>query len=99
MKKIILSLIVLSFNTAYSADCEITTDRTPCTGRELETLKPYKGKNPTVDKKSAKDEKECSAMAEKSSKIIRKGTLAAKSVTAKFGDKSFGPFADKSECK
>lgn len=99
MKKIILGLIVLSVSTAYSSDCEITTDRTPCKGKEVEMLKPYKGVNPTLDKKSAKDEKECSAMAEKSSKIIRKGTLASKSVTAKFGDKSFGPFADKSECK
>lgn len=99
MKKIIVTLIALSFNMAYSADCEITTDRTPCAGKEVETLKPYKGKNPTVDKKPAKDETECSAIAEKSSKIIRKGTLAAKSVSAKFGDKSFGPFSDKSECK
>lgn len=85
---------------AFSAEkCLITTHRTACPGKEESMLKPYKGVNPTTDEKEAKDAAECKKMSEESSKIIRKGTLAGKKVTAKYGKDSFGPFEDKAECK
>ncbi len=98
MKKIILASIFLA-STTFATDCIVKTDRKPCPGKETETLKPYNGKNPTEDKKTAADAGACKALAEKSSKIIRKGTLAEKSVTAIFGTENFGPFKDTSSCK
>ncbi len=98
MKKIILASLFLA-STTFAADCIIKTDRKPCPGKEAETLKPYAGKNPTEDKKPAADGAACKALAEKSSKIVRKGTLSEKTVTAKFDKESFGPFKDTSACK
>jgi len=98
MKKIILATLFIA-NTSFAADCIIKTDRKPCPGKESETLKPYSGKNPTEDKKTAADGMACKILAEKSSKIVRKGTLSEKSVSATFGTEKFGPFKDTSTCK
>ncbi len=99
MKFAILFTALIS-QYAFSAEkCIITTNRTACPGKEKLMLTPYKGVNPTVDEKDAKDAADCKKMSEESSKIIRKGTLAGKKVTAKYGKDSFGPFEDKAECK
>lgn len=100
MKHVLALLVVLAIGQlSYGADCELTIDRKPCPGKEVETLKPYNGKNPTEEKKSL-DAAACEKWAEKSSKIIRKGTLLEKKVSAKFDGKDLGKnFSDKSECK
>lgn len=101
MKKTILIVsTLLMAQVAFAGDCTITTSRTACAGKESEALKPYNGKNPTDESKKMDNEEACLKWAEKSSKIIRKGTLTEKSVTAKFDGKDLGKtFADKAECK
>ncbi len=103
MNKILLSAIALTFaaSMASAAECAFKTDRTACPGKETEAMKPYDGKNPTEDKKEVADEKACLTLAEKSAKIVRKGTLAAKKVTTvTFGGKDLGQtFEDKKDCK
>lgn len=101
MKKLfVLSVFTLvTANQAFAADCVISIDRKACAGKETEALKPYQGKNPTEEKKSVTDEAACKSMAEKAAKIVRKGTLTAKKVTAKFDGKDVGSFEDKAECK
>lgn len=101
MKKTTL-IVAITFlgQLAFAGDCMITTDRKACPGKEAEVLKPYNGKNPTEETKKMDDVAACEKWAEKSSKIIRKGTLAEKKVSAKFDGKDLGKsFADKSDCK
>ena len=98
MKKLILASLFMA-TTSFAADCMVKTDRKPCPGKEAETLKPYGGVNPKEEKKDAADGPACKALAEKSAKIVRKGTLLEKTVTATFGKESFGPFKDTSTCK
>lgn len=100
-KTILVTTIILMGQFAFAGDCELTTNRKACPGKEDAALKPYKGQNPHTDKPAkAADEAACLKMAETSSKIIRKGTLAEKSVTAKFDGKDLGKtFSDKAECK
>lgn len=78
--------ILFSFQT-FAGECEQTIDRTPCPGQEKEAREPYKGVNPTVEKKSTGDLAACIAMAKKSCKIVRKGTLSKKVLTGKFDGK------------
>lgn len=101
MKRTALILATTLFaQLAFAGDCVITTDRKACAGKEAEVLKPYNGKNPTEETKSLADAGACEKLAEKSAKIIRKGTLAEKKVTAKFDGKDLGKnFSDKSDCK
>lgn len=80
-----LTLFALTLTTAaYAGECTIITTRGSCPGKETETYKPYDGKNPTTETKKADSAADCAKLAEKSSKIIRKGTLKDKKVTAKF---------------
>lgn len=83
---------------ANAADCQITTQRTACPGKEQEVLAPYGGKNPTVEVVAAASADSCKAAAEQSSKIVRKGTLKGKTVSAKFGADAAGQFSDTSDC-
>lgn len=102
MKKstLIAALIVFGSAAAHAADCTITISRKACAGKETEAMKPYNGKNPTEETKKLDSEEACLKWGEKSSKIIRKGTLTEKSVTVKFDGKDLGKtFADKAECK
>lgn len=101
MKKTTLIVaLTLAGQFAFAGDCVLKTDRKACAGKEAEVLKPYNGKNPTEDKKSADSAEACEKMAEKGSKIVRKGTLSEKTVTASFDGKDLGKsFTDKSECK
>lgn len=93
------ALIVLS-GSLLAGECAITINRTACPGKETEMLKPYNGKNPTTEKKTFTALDECSKFAEKSSKIVRKGTLAGKKVTGTFDGKALDKeFEDKAECK
>ena len=101
MKKtaLIFSTLLMA-QVAFAGDCTITTSRKACAGKESDALKPYNGKNPTDESKKMDNEEACLKWAEKSSKIIRKGTLTEKSVTAKFDGKDLGKtFSDKAECK
>ena len=88
------------FASAADGECEITTQRTACPGKEAEVLKPYDGKNPTVDIRAAASAEVCKATAEQSSKIVRKGTLKGKNVVARFNKDSNQKFefSDSSEC-
>jgi hypothetical protein len=98
-----ISFAALTFASASaSAECVITINRTACPGKEAETFKPYGGKNPTEEKKKAASAEACAKEAEKTSKIIRKGTLAAKSAKATFAGapvEGGKEWADKSDCK
>lgn len=97
---------LIAFFTASSAsagDCVLTIDRTPCPGKVSAARKPYAGVNPTVEvKKNVADAAACGKEAEKAAKIIRKNTLAAKKVTAKFDGVWVGGgrhYADNAACK
>jgi hypothetical protein len=85
---------------AFAGDCTITVDRKACAGKETEALKPYNGKNPTEESKKLDSAEACEKWGEKSSKIVRKGTLTEKKVSVKFDGKDLGKsFSDKAECK
>lgn len=103
MKKI--SLLILAFTlsaatTTLAGECKIKIAREACAGKETEAFKPYDGKKESDETKQLADEAACGAFADKSSKIVRKGTLASKKVTANFGGKDLGKtFEDKKDCK
>lgn len=104
MNKLLLSVIALSFASSVAmakSECTFKTARTACAGKETEAFKPYDGKTETDDKKEVDDEKACLALAEKSAKIVRKGTLTSKKVhTVTFAGKDLGKtFEDKKDCK
>jgi len=75
---------------AFAGDCELTINRSACPNKEKEAYDPYKGVNPTVEKKSAADEKACLANAKKACKIVRTDILSKKTVAAKFDGKTVG---------
>ena len=101
MKKIILTAaLVLTAQSAFAADCVITIDRKACAGKEADARKPYNGKNPTEETKKLDSVEACEKFADKSSKIIRKGTLTEKTVSGKYDGKDLSKtFNDKVECK
>ncbi|WP_413576529.1 hypothetical protein ACLVWU_00645 [Bdellovibrio sp. HCB290] len=102
MKTALMMTVVtlMMAQNAIAGECTITVDRTPCAGKEVEARKPYNGKNPTEEAKKLDTAEACEKWAEKSSKIVRKGTLAEKKVTLKFDGKDLGKtFSDKAECK
>ncbi len=101
LKNILVILTAISFyNVANAGDCVMKVKRDACAGKEVEALKPYGGKVETEEKKPAASADECAKTAEKTSKIIRKGTLSGKTVTAMFDGKDIGKsFSDKAECK
>ncbi|QDK36204.1 hypothetical protein [Bdellovibrio sp. NC01] len=101
MKKITLFVAASLFaHMAFAGDCTITVDRKACPGKEVDALKPYNGKNPTDESKKLDSADACEKFAEKSAKIVRKGTLSEKKVTVKFDGKDLGKtFDEKSECK
>ncbi|MBO9668280.1 MAG: hypothetical protein J7501_15880 [Bdellovibrio sp.] len=85
---------------SVAGECTITVDRKACTGKEVDALKPYNGKNPTDESKKLDTAEACEKWAEKSAKIVRKGTLTEKKVTVKFDGKDLGKsFSDKADCK
>ena len=93
------ALTVLYSTPAFSGECVLKVKRTACPGKEAEAYKPYMGKVETTEKKEAADEKSCGELADKTSKIVRKGTLTAKEVSAAFDGKDLGKkFADKANC-
>lgn len=101
MKKTTLVVaLCLASQFTFAGDCVISIDRKACAGKETEALKPYNGKNPTEETKKLDSAEACTKFAEKSSKIIRKGTLTEKSVSGNFDGKDLGKtFSDKAECK
>ncbi len=100
MKKIILFFMLLVLpSLSFAGTCTIITHRKACPGKELETFKPYDGKNPTEDSKSLPNIEACLKFAEKSSKIIRRGTLHEKNVRAYYNDQDLEKtFTDNAEC-
>lgn len=101
LRKILMFGMVLSFSTmVFAGECKIKVDREPCPGKKEETFKPYDGKNPTEETKTVEKLDQCLAFAEKASKIVRKGTLAKKTVTGTFdGADLKKTFSDTSVCK
>jgi len=102
MTKAIASLVlsIVFSSAAFAGDCVLKIDRKACPGKETDALKPYNGKNPTEEKKSADSVEKCTKIAEDAAKIVRKGTLSDKTVTASFDGKDLGkPFTGTSACK
>lgn len=102
MKKLIFTAAAMMIvsTSAFAGNCELTVTRDACPGKETEALKPYEGKKETQEKKDVADEAACKAFATKTAKIVRKGTLASKKVTALFDGKAVtGDFADTKACK
>lgn len=99
MKKFIVIGLLVSSVSAMAGECVITIDRKACPGKETDAFKPYNGKNPTEEKKSQDSAGACEKWAEKSAKIVRKGTLTEKKVTAKFDGKDVKGSSDKADCK
>ena len=73
--------------------------RDACAGKEASAFKPYNGKSETEEKKTVADEAACKAEAKKAAKIVRKGTLSKKTVSASFDGKDAGTESDSAECK
>ena len=101
MKKLgLLIATLLISNSLLAGECTLSIHRTACAGKEAEMLKPYDGKNPTEEKDAkATTAEACTAAAEKAAKIVRKGVLAKKVVTAKFDGKDLGEKSSEKECK
>ena len=99
MKKVILSALFFISLSAQAGDCVLSINRTACAGKETAAYKPYNGKNPTEEKKSVADAGACKAEAEKAAKIVRKGTLSKKVVTATFDGAAAGTASDEAACK
>jgi len=102
MKKLLLVTSVTLFTTQFSfaGECIMKIHRTACPGKETEAFKPYNGKVETEEKKDTADLAACEKLAEKSAKIVRKGTLSAKKVNATFGGKPLAKtYQDQSDCK
>lgn len=77
----------------------MTIKRDACAGKEAAAYKPYNGKVETEEKKTVADVAACKAEAAKAAKIVRKGTLSKKTVTAKFDGADAGVETGTSECK
>jgi hypothetical protein len=100
--KTMLTLLAAFFvvQASFAGECQLTTERKACTGREIEALRPYEGKNPTTEKVPAENADTCLKKAEKAAKIIRKGTLTQKTVTVKFDGKDLKKtFTEKADCR
>ncbi|MNL25937.1 hypothetical protein D3C87_1474390 [compost metagenome] len=99
-KTTLIFALCLASQFAFAGDCVISIDRKACAGKETDAMKPYNGKNPTEETKKLDSAEACAKFAEKSSKIIRKGTLTEKNDSGKFDGKDLGKtFSDKAECK
>jgi hypothetical protein len=99
MKSVLLIGLIVLAQSAMAGECSLSINRTACAGKEAEALKPYDGKNPTVEKGKATDLEGCTKEGEKAAKIVRKGTLAKKVVTITFDGKAVGDKSDSKECK
>ncbi len=98
--KLFIAAVSLVSSTAFAGECTISITRTACPGKETEAFKPYNGKVTTEEKKDVADAAACSAMADKSSKIVRKGTLGKKVVKGTFAGADLGKsFEDSKDCK
>ncbi len=101
-KIIVLGLLALStvFSSASIAgECVLKIKREACPGKESSALKPYGGKEETEEKNTTGSAATCKAMAEKSAKIVRKGTLAKKTISYSFDGKDSATTSDSAECK
>lgn len=101
MKKsfVLAAAIALFSSASFAGECVMKIKRDACPGKESQAYKPYNGKVETEEKKTVKDEAECKAEAEKAAKIVRKGVLTKKTVTASYDGKDAGSASDTKECK
>ncbi len=84
-RKLMLAAVTVFMSlNVFAGECEMVVNRTPCPGKTDEAFEPYNKVNPTTEKKASANEKACNEQAMKACKIIRKGTLAKKDITAKF---------------
>lgn len=96
----LIGIALLGATTVWAGECVIDITRDACPGKDAEAYKPYDGKKTTQEKKKVKDEADCETFANKSAKIVRKGTLSKKTVQAAYdGKKIDKAFSDTSECK
>lgn len=100
MKHLVVALMMsLSAAAAHAGSCVMTVDRAACPGKEDAALKPYAGKNPTEESKDVASAEECEKAAAKLAKIVRKGTLSKKAVSAKFDGKAVTGKTEEAACK
>lgn len=101
MKNVIIAaLITASASVSFAGECVLKTKRDACPGQEAKAYKPYNGKVETEDKEpKATDAAACKAAAEKSVKIVRKGTLTKKRTIASFDGVEVANVSDQAECK
>jgi len=96
---VILAVILVAASGALAGDCVMKIKRDACAGKESAAYKPYNGKQETEEKKTVGDEAACKAEAKKAVRIVRKGTLAKKTVVASYDGKDAGTESDSTECK
>lgn len=98
--KLFVAAISLISSAAFAGECAISITRTACPGKETEAFKPYNGKTTTEEKKDVADAAACIAMADKTVKIVRKGTLGKKVIKGTFAGADLGKtFEDVKDCK
>ncbi len=93
------STLLFSVNSFAGDKCMITTDRTPCPGKEEAALKPYGKVNPKTEEAKVASKEACIAAVAEQAKIIRKGTLSKKVVNATFGSEKLAEQSSTAECK
>ena len=89
-KLFLATVLSVTSLAAFAGECELTINRSACPNKDKEAYDPYKGVNPTVEKKSAANDMACLANAKKACKIVRKDILSKKTVSAKFDGKTVG---------
>lgn len=82
--------LMMMSSSAFAGECMIKIKRDACPGKEVTAYKPYDNKVETEEKKAFDSEGECKKWAVEKAKIIRRGTLTKKTVTASFDGKAAG---------
>lgn len=100
MKKSFVVAMVLAITSAsFAGECVLKIKRDACAGKEAAAFKPYNGKAETEEKKKVDNADACKEEAKKAAKIVRKGTLSKKTVTASFDGAAAVTESDSAECK
>lgn len=99
MKNLIVATMLFATSSVFAGECVMKIKRDACAGKEAAAFKPYNGKTETEEKKTVADMAACKAESKKAAKIVRKGTLTKKTVTATFDGNDAGTETDTAECK
>ncbi len=99
MKLIIATGLLILSSTTFAGECVQKIKRDACPGKEAAAYKPYDGKVETTEKSTVGNMDACKKAAEKSAKIVRKGTLSKKTVTYTFDGGAAATASGTSACK